>query len=209
MHIKPDIMTVLQGRMVAILYLMEQFTEMYKGQESHAKLLDAVRGGIRKLEPVFRMLPQKIKANIEGCAAEVIGEHAVEVCQLCANAGWFVAEIESVISDTSCELNPELVDDPPFLIPESFPAEQHPRVVPGRAAEDPPGELRRGGHRVLRKDQRGLHHQRRNGEPVRTLTPRPWRPFSSLKILRNINLLFLPGYAYCRLRATQTERTQP
>jgi hypothetical protein len=47
MHIKPDIMTVLQGRMVAILYLMEQFTEMYKGQESHAKLLDAVRGGIR------------------------------------------------------------------------------------------------------------------------------------------------------------------
>ena len=54
----------------------------------------------------------------------MIGEHAVQVCQLCANAGWFVAEIESVISDTSCELNPEMVDDPPFLIPESFPAEQ-------------------------------------------------------------------------------------
>ena len=124
MCIKPDLMTVLQGRMVAILHLMEQFTDMYEGQESHAKLLDAVRGGIRKLEPVFRMLPQKIKANAEGCAAEVIGEHAVEVCQLCANAGWFVAEIESVISDTSCELNPEMVDDPPFLIPESFPAEQ-------------------------------------------------------------------------------------
>lgn len=124
MHIKPDIMTVLQGRMVAILYLMEQFTEMYKGQESHAKLLEAVRAGIRKLEPVSRMVPQKFEADVEGCVAEVIGEHAVNVCQLCANAGWFVAEIEAVISDTSCELNPKMVNDPPFLIPESFPAER-------------------------------------------------------------------------------------
>ena len=120
MHIKPDIMTVLQGRMITILYLMEQFTEMYEGQESHAKLLEAVRGGIRKLEPVSRMVPQKFEENVEGCAEEVIGEHAVKVCQLCPNAGWFVAEIESVISDTSCELNPEMVNDPPFLIPESF-----------------------------------------------------------------------------------------
>ena len=124
MHIKPDIMTVLQGRMVAILYLMEQFTEMYKGQESHAKLLDAVRGGIRKLEPVFRMLPQKIKANIEGCAAEVIGEHAVEVCQLCANAGWFVAEIDSLIAQTAFELDPVLNDGLPFFVPESVSEEQ-------------------------------------------------------------------------------------
>ena len=124
MHIKPDIMTVLQGRMITILYLMEEFTEMYEGQESHAKLLEAVRGGIRKLEPVFRMVPQKIEANVEGCAEEVIGEHAVKVCQVCANAGWFVAEIESVISDTAFELNPKMENDPPFLIPESFPAER-------------------------------------------------------------------------------------
>ena len=100
MHIKPDIMTVLQGRMITILYLAEEFTEMYKGQESHAKLLEAVRAGIRKLEPVSRMVPQKFEADVEGCVAEVIGEHAVNVCQLCANAGWFVAEIEAVISDT-------------------------------------------------------------------------------------------------------------
>lgn len=124
MHIKPHLMTVLKARIVTILYLLEKLYETYGKQESQAKLLEAVKRAMRCLEPVIRMVQQNVPGDVRGCAEEVLGTFATDVAECYANAGWFVAEIDALLGDTSCELNPEIDDDPPFIIPESMPEEQ-------------------------------------------------------------------------------------
>ena len=106
MILKCDIMTVLKARIVTIFYLVEQLDEIYGKQESHAKLLEAVKQAMRHLEPVVRMVQQDIPGDVRGCAEEVIGDHATEVADVYPNAGWLVAEIDTLIGGTSCELNP-------------------------------------------------------------------------------------------------------
>jgi len=119
-----DLLSVLKERINVIHYLCERLETIYGDQKSHEKLLAAVRRGVRHLDPVVRLMPEENPPCSEAAVDEVIGEHAGFVSEVCPNAGWFVAEIDSLIAKTAFELDPVLNDVLPFSIPESVSEEQ-------------------------------------------------------------------------------------
>ena len=121
---KRDLMIVLKERIVAISYFVERLVTIYGDQQSHTGLLAAVRDGIKHLDPVIRMLPQEMPTYIDPFVERAIGHHAHYVSEICPNAGWIVAEIDSVLSSTTFELDPVLEGDPPFYVPDSVSKEQ-------------------------------------------------------------------------------------
>ena len=121
---KNNLLSVLKDRINVIHYLCERLATIYGDQESHARLLAAVRRGVRHLDPILAMMPQENPPCSGTAVDEVIGEHGGFVSDVCPNAGWFVAEIDSLIAQTAFELDPVLNDVLLFSIPESVSEEQ-------------------------------------------------------------------------------------
>ena len=121
---KNNLLSVLKDRINVIHYLCERLATIYGDQKSHARLLAAVRRGVRHLDPIVAMMPQENPPCSGAVVNEVIGEHGGFVSDVCPNAGWFVAEIDSLIAQTAFELDPVLNDVLPFFVPESVSEEQ-------------------------------------------------------------------------------------
>ena len=61
---KNNLLSVLKDRINVIHYLCERLATIYGDQESHARLLAAVRRGVRHLDPILAMMPQENWQNV-------------------------------------------------------------------------------------------------------------------------------------------------
>ena len=113
----PDLHTVLKNRISMIMILFLHFHERYNDQPAFAKLLRTVRRALYGLKPLLDILDDDIPEDEDTVNDSVIGPHGAETMFVCPNAGWFVAEIDSLISQTNFELNPDNGFDTIFARP--------------------------------------------------------------------------------------------
>ena len=101
-----DLKSVLTNRIAMIKILFLRFQERYGDQPAFEKLLQTVRQALQGLQPALYILGGDIPEDTIKLAESVLGPHAAETMEVCPNAGWFVAEIDSLIQQTNYELQP-------------------------------------------------------------------------------------------------------